>query len=186
MIAQPLSFEVLPSSWPGLARPSTSSFARSKTWMPGTRPGMTKERDIEATTCPPKLTSEGGSNPSLRLWRYGLLRGACRRVRIRATRWLAMMEEEHVGSTKGRRTAKGCAVVSRSPSILLCDPGFALGPPGRLRHFGRIASAVPWMKACSFGISSSFSLPVKSGMPRSRNGPLNTMSFRLVMLSAAT
>ena len=27
------------------------------------------------------------------------------------------------------------------------------------------------MKACSFGISSSFSLPVKSGMPRSLKGP---------------
>jgi hypothetical protein len=27
-------------SWPGLTRPSTSSFA-AKTWMPGTRPGMT-------------------------------------------------------------------------------------------------------------------------------------------------
>ena len=33
------------SSWPGLSRPSTSSFSsRAKTWMPGTRPGMTNER----------------------------------------------------------------------------------------------------------------------------------------------
>ncbi len=27
-------------SWPGLSRPSTS-FSDAKTWMPGTRPGMT-------------------------------------------------------------------------------------------------------------------------------------------------
>jgi hypothetical protein len=31
-----------PSSWPGLSRPSTSFlFVEAKTWMPGTRPGMT-------------------------------------------------------------------------------------------------------------------------------------------------
>jgi hypothetical protein len=30
------------------------------------------------------------SNPSIRYARYGLLRGACHRARIRATRWLAM------------------------------------------------------------------------------------------------
>src|SRR2546430_1118815 len=30
------------------------------------------------------------SNPYLRMPRYGLLRGACHRARIRATRWLAM------------------------------------------------------------------------------------------------
>jgi hypothetical protein len=34
------SHQRLPSSWPGLSRPSTS-LARRKTWMPGTRPGMT-------------------------------------------------------------------------------------------------------------------------------------------------
>src|SRR6202035_3406594 len=28
-------------SWPGLSRPSTSYFRHVKTWMPGTRPGMT-------------------------------------------------------------------------------------------------------------------------------------------------
>jgi hypothetical protein len=31
------------SSWPGLSRPSTSLRAETKTWMPGTRPGMTTE-----------------------------------------------------------------------------------------------------------------------------------------------
>jgi hypothetical protein len=31
----------LPASWPGLSRPSTSLECRVKTWMPGTRPGMT-------------------------------------------------------------------------------------------------------------------------------------------------
>jgi len=32
-------------SWPGLSRPSTPflQFIRSKTWMPGTSPGMTNE-----------------------------------------------------------------------------------------------------------------------------------------------
>ncbi len=32
-------------------------------------------------------------------------------------------------------------------------------------YFGRIASAVPWMKAAIFVTSASVSLPVKSGMP---------------------
>src|SRR6185312_7146484 len=32
------------SSWPGLSRPSTPYFNATKTWMPGTRPGMTMER----------------------------------------------------------------------------------------------------------------------------------------------
>src|SRR5580700_11766006 len=32
----------LSASWPDLFRPSTSYFPRSKAWMPGTRPGMTK------------------------------------------------------------------------------------------------------------------------------------------------
>ena len=44
--------------------------------------------------------------------------------------------------------------------------------------FGRIASAVPWMKAVILSRSSSFSLPVKSGMPWALNGPLKAMSFR--------
>ena len=29
-------------SWPGLSRPSTTFLSQSKTWMPGTRPGMTE------------------------------------------------------------------------------------------------------------------------------------------------
>src|ERR1700722_638963 len=32
------------ASWPGLSRPSTSYCPRSKTWLPGTRPGMTKSK----------------------------------------------------------------------------------------------------------------------------------------------
>jgi hypothetical protein len=56
----------------------------------------------------------------------------------------------------------------------------------RSYFFGRMASAVPWMKAWIFTTSSSFSLPVKSGMPWSRNGPLNTISFRLAISSAGT
>ena len=31
-----------PSSWPGLSRPSTSCSNQERSWMPGTRPGMTK------------------------------------------------------------------------------------------------------------------------------------------------
>ena len=51
-------------------------------------------------------------------------------------------------------------------------------PCARLRAFGhflgRIASAVPWMKALIFSTSSTLSLPVKSGMPRLMAGPLKT------------
>ena len=52
--------------------------------------------------------------------------------------------------------------------------------------FGRIASAVPWMKAWIFTTSASESLPVKSGMPCALNGPLNTMLLRLRIVSAPT
>src|SRR4051794_13611766 len=34
------------SSWPGLSRPSTSFVAGPRTWMPGTRPGMTMLRSV--------------------------------------------------------------------------------------------------------------------------------------------
>ena len=51
--------------------------------------------------------------------------------------------------------------------------------------FGRIASAVPWMNACNFGTSSSFNLSVKSGMPRSMYGPLNTKRSRFAITSVA-
>ena len=34
------------SSWPRLSRPSTLFMAGRKTWMPGTRQGMTKKGDI--------------------------------------------------------------------------------------------------------------------------------------------
>jgi hypothetical protein len=37
----------------------------------------------------------GRSNPSIRARRYGLLRGACHRARVRATRWLAMTMWKH-------------------------------------------------------------------------------------------
>jgi hypothetical protein len=56
------------------------------------------------------------------------------------------------------------------------------------RYFfgGRIASAVSWMKAAIFATSASVSLPVKSGMPWSLNGPLNTKSFRFSIISFGT
>jgi hypothetical protein len=41
----------LASSWPGLSRPSTSSPPQSKTWMPGTSPGMTRSQDDAASFC---------------------------------------------------------------------------------------------------------------------------------------
>ena len=77
---------------------------------------------------------------------------------------------------------------------VILTPGFFCAPPVTERvvplqafvnpayFFGRMASAVPWMKAVILVTSSSESLPVKSGMPRSMNGPLNTMSLRLAMV----
>ena len=44
----------------------------------------------------------------------------------------------------------------------------------RLCYLGRMASAVPWMKALIFSRSPAFNLPVKSGMPPCTCGPLNT------------
>jgi hypothetical protein len=49
------------------------------------QPSLPAKRPVRRSS-----TSEGGSNPYLHKRRYGLLRGACHRARIRATRWLAM------------------------------------------------------------------------------------------------
>src|SRR5439155_25182507 len=66
------------------ARPSTSFlYAAPRTWMPGTRPGMTNY------LTPSLRGAKRRSNPIL-FRDSGLLRGACHRARVRATRWLAM------------------------------------------------------------------------------------------------
>src|SRR5262249_34461645 len=50
MLADPLYVvhgEFCPASWPGSSRPSTSSMQQgSKTWMPGSSPGMTNQSSI--------------------------------------------------------------------------------------------------------------------------------------------
>jgi hypothetical protein len=58
--------------------------------------------------------------------------------------------------------------------------------PDAAGSFGRIESATPWMNAVIFTTSSSFNLPVKSGMPCDLNGPLKTMALRFVIVSAPT
>ena len=61
-------------------------------------------------------TSEGGSNPFLRRRRSGLLRGACHRARIRATRWLAMT----ILDTRARQidpTGKSVAATKTCPAL---------------------------------------------------------------------
>ena len=61
-------------------------------------------------------TSEGGSNPFLRRRRSGLLRGACHRARIRATRWLAMT----ILDTRVRQidpTGKSVAATKTCPAL---------------------------------------------------------------------
>jgi len=54
------------------------------------RPPKGEGRHISPRLCEERLRR---SNPSRRMRRYGLLRGACHRARIRATRWLAMTAE---------------------------------------------------------------------------------------------
>src|SRR5467141_3130768 len=63
------------------------------------------------------------SNPAL-LCRSGLLRGACHRARIRATRWLAMTGREYRPELPSRR------LVSHS------DAGLALSKSGKLPNAG--------------------------------------------------
>ena len=50
--------------------------------------------------------------------------------------------------------------------------------------FGRIATAVPWMKALIFSTWAAVSLPGKSGMPCAPSGPLNTYRSRLAITAA--
>ena len=49
------------TSWPGSSRPSTSS--RSKTWMPGTRPGMTAAKSCCSPTLSTAISSARISTP---------------------------------------------------------------------------------------------------------------------------
>ncbi len=58
------------------------------------------------------------------------------------------------------------------------------GGPWFPYFFGRMASAVPWIKALIFSTSSLLSLPVKSGMPRTVAGPLKTNLSRFSMKAA--
>jgi hypothetical protein len=86
-----------------------------------------------------------------------------------------------------RKTAIWKPSAAGAGRCVIPTPGFFCAPPVTERvvplqafvnpayFFGRMASAVPWMKAAILVTSSSESLPVKSGMPRSMNGPLNTM-----------
>ena len=78
---------------------------------------------------------------------------------------------------------KGCAIVSRSPSLLVPGCARTAGMTSSLRP-DRVRGALD--EGLIFAMSASFSLPVKSGMPWSRNGPLNTKSFRLAMVSVGT
>jgi len=56
---------------------------------PGWRISAANFQGFDFQTAAPSLRAQR-SNPSFFLRRYGLLRGACHRARIRATRWLAM------------------------------------------------------------------------------------------------
>jgi hypothetical protein len=51
-------------------------------------------------------------------------------------------------------------------------------------YFGRMASAVPWMKALILSTSSAVSLPLKSGMPRSASESDSTYCCRLPITPA--
>jgi hypothetical protein len=50
-------------------------------------------------------------------------------------------------------------------SLLVRQDGLLRSARNDDNYFGRIASAVPWMKAWIFTTSASVSLPLKSGMP---------------------
>ena len=67
--------------------------------------------------------SEGGSNPSLRLSRHGLLRGACHRARIRATRWLAMTTSDRRLTFRVKLNNKPC--LRQNAEKLFCARGRA-------------------------------------------------------------
>ncbi|MPN39193.1 hypothetical protein SDC9_186721 [bioreactor metagenome] len=72
-----------------------------------------------------------------------------------------------VSSQKKRFAIRGRRCMARMhqrPGVVKC----------RLQGLGRMASAVPWMKALMDSTSSPDSLPVKSGMPRAMAGPLKT------------
>src|SRR5882757_7572910 len=57
------------ASWPGLSRPSTSYLSPRKTWMPGTRPGMT---DMNAPRSSPDRLMHGDEFGAVRKRRFHL------------------------------------------------------------------------------------------------------------------
>src|SRR5262249_40411242 len=60
---------IIGSSWPDLVRPSTSLAGSSKTWMPGTRPGMTTilivrhGNRVKESACDLAAPTSGGVEP---------------------------------------------------------------------------------------------------------------------------
>ena len=78
--------------------------------------------------------SEGGRNPCLHRPHHGLLRGACHRARVRATRWLAM--------TMWRQWARQNNPTGKSPKVCpsLSRKNISLFPKG---ESGNIISSRP-------------------------------------------
>src|SRR6218665_2704730 len=113
--------------------------------------------------------------------RAGILGGQARAVpAARIERPWSDLRQGQVRS--GQAPGFGRASLSRPAGVNDRDGYGAAGKEGRAPaflptcspYFGRIASAVPWMKALMLSMSSLESLPVKSGMPRAVAGPWTT------------
>ena len=95
-------------------------------------------------------TSEGGSNPFLRRRRSGLLRGACHRPRIRATRWLAMT----ILDTRARQidpTGKSVAATRTCPAPL--SKNISLSPSGKVEFVPTLRASSVFPQARVPGVS---------------------------------
>ena len=100
-------------------------------------------------TAPTVIASEAKQSIEQRESKYGLLRGACHRARIRATRWLAM-------------TAKHNSAISRRDAPEFCK---------NLRPGGRGERRVPNAPAASRGIKNNHTSIVTTGSPDSPGFP---------------
>ena len=99
-----------------------------------------------------------------------------KRVVLMLAVWLGwtLWQRAHGGfSRRSRLERRTGAAVALSERLSSAVEGATSRPRLPSLCIGRTASTVPWMKACSFGTSSRFSLPVKSGMPLSIVGHAN-------------
>src|SRR5208283_4311547 len=153
-------------------------FGKGRGWASarGKSPGLPRLAQGSRGPPPSLRGAKRRSNPFLRP--HGLLRGACHRARIRATRWLAMTRGAGMLATappKSKGGHKARRFAETSPGHTGC-PGGAEAPPGLEGYFegyfflAFLAFLAFFAFFAFLAIASSFGLMVKRDTRHARGG----------------